>query len=39
MPGSPIRFHLRVLDPGQFNARYHRETQQEAFPALSREAS
>jgi uncharacterized cupin superfamily protein len=24
-------FNLRVLEPGQFNARYHRENAQEAF--------
>ena len=30
-------FSLRVLDPGQFNARYHRENDQEAFLVLSGE--
>ncbi len=30
-------FNLRVLDPGQFNARYHRENDQEAFLVLSGE--
>ena len=30
-------FHLRVLEPGQFNARYHRENDQEAFLVLSGE--
>ncbi len=28
-------FNLRVLEPGQFNARYHRENDQEAFLVLS----
>jgi mannose-6-phosphate isomerase-like protein (cupin superfamily) len=27
-------FHLQVLEPGQFNARYHRENDQEAFLVL-----
>ncbi len=27
-------FNLRVLEPGQFNARYHRENDQEAFLVL-----
>ena len=30
-------FNLRVLEPGQFNARYHRENEQEAFLVLSGE--
>jgi len=30
-------FNLRVLEPGQFNARYHRENDQEAFLVLSGE--
>jgi len=30
-------FNVRVLEPGQFNARYHRENQQEAFLVLSGE--
>jgi mannose-6-phosphate isomerase-like protein (cupin superfamily) len=30
-------FRLRVLEPGQFNARYHRENDQEAFLVLSGE--